>query len=138
MREVIESPAMLITSPIESGHQQTVVEGQQTVFFDPSNDVGYADTVALILALLAGFAMPRWRDGLVLCALIVVAVFALLLGLPIIFSAEPFNSAALGYPIFWITVALAYARILLVFTFAYSLRNLIDVGLRVVRRHFRH
>ena len=108
-----------------------------TNFFEPSGESVFIGNVALILAFACGFVLPRWRDGVILSTLLVIVAYALLLGLPSVGVGRKFPWKALNYTLFWLPVVLLYAEVLLAFTFAYSLRNLVDVIWRAVQRRAR-
>lgn len=108
-----------------------------TALFGPSDQGVFVGNVALILGVAGGFVLPRWRDGVIVSALIVIVALGLLLGLPTVAVGKPFPWKALRYTLFWLPVALLYARVLLAFTLAYSVRNLIDVVWRAVQRRAR-
>ena len=120
-----------------SGHDDMSAFAPVTAFFEPSGASVFVGDVALILAIACGFVLPRWRDGVILSTLLVVVAYALLLGLPTVGVGRKFPWKALNYTLFWLPVVLLYARVLLAFTLAYSLRNLFEVIWRAVQQRAR-
>ena len=106
-------------------------------FFEPSAESEFVGNVALILAAAGGLVARRWWEGLIVSAVIVIAVHGLLLGLPTVAVGKPFPWKALRYTLFWLPVVLLYARVLLAFTLAFSLRNLFDIVRQRLQRRAR-
>ena len=106
-------------------------------FFEATDESVFVGNVALVLAAAGGLVLQRWRDGLILSILLVIVAYALLLGLPTVGVGKRFPWKALNYTLFWLPVLLLFARVLLAFTLAFSLRNLFDIIWRAAQRRAR-
>ncbi len=101
-----------------------------TVFFEPSSDGGVFDALGLLLALVAGLFLSRWRDGLFAGAIIELAIVALSIVLPAItLGVEP-AWAALSYGMFWVGFFIAWIVWSTALSVVYGLRRLIEQARR--------